>query len=229
MWRARFFQALPQLLNDYPKAEFLFLTLTVRHRPANELRQTLAQMNKAWTLLTKRKQFPGLGYVKSTEVTRSANGYAHAHFHVLIMVTDGYFKRGYLSKDKWIELWQSCLKVDYAPSVDVKKVRERGKAAEKSSDPNVARLKAICETLKYSIKPSDLVADPEWFYEINRQLHKTRAVAVGGLLKNYLSEEEPEDLIHSDLDEEEDVPEQAKEITFGWREMYKRYAHNKDA
>ncbi|WP_176687188.1 protein rep, partial [Escherichia coli] len=35
-------------------------------------------------------------------------------------------------------------------------------------------------TLKYSTKPADMVADPEWFLELTRQTHKRRFVATGG-------------------------------------------------
>ncbi|WP_373546318.1 protein rep [Chamaesiphon sp.] len=43
-------------------------------------------------------------------------------FTRLMMVKPGYFSNGYLSKEKWVELWKSFLKVDYAPSIHVKAV-----------------------------------------------------------------------------------------------------------
>ena len=42
---------------------------------------------------------------------------------------------------------------------------------------------AVAETLKYSTKPADMVADPEWFLELTRQTHKRRFVATGGALR----------------------------------------------
>ncbi|OOJ78322.1 replication protein, partial [Escherichia coli] len=45
---------------------------------------------------------------------------------------------------------------------------------------------AVAETLKYSTKPADMVADPEWFLELTRQTHKRRFVATGGALKDVL-------------------------------------------
>ncbi|WP_181880010.1 protein rep, partial [Escherichia coli] len=45
---------------------------------------------------------------------------------------------------------------------------------------------AVVETLKYSTKPADMLADPEWFLELTRQVHKRRFVATGGALKNVL-------------------------------------------
>jgi len=50
-------------------------------------------------------------------------------------------------------------------------------------------------------------------------------VAIGGILRNYLSEEDPEDLIHGDENpEEEEVSEVDELLWVGWREMVQRYA-----
>lgn len=223
MWRARLFKVLPQVVEAYPTARWIFLTLTVKNPPLDELRDTVAWMNKAWQLLTKRKEFPALGFVKSLEVTRAKDGLAHPHFHCLLLVPAGYFKRGYLSQAKWTELWQSCLKADYVPIVDIKVVKDRRSKASIIEEPDNGLVKAICETFKYSIKPSDLVADANWLEGLTNQLHKTRAIATGGILKQYLSEEEPEDLIHVD-DEVDEASEADPKIRFGWRERVRRYA-----
>ncbi|MFN6483572.1 MULTISPECIES: protein rep [unclassified Nostoc] len=37
--------------------------------------------------------------------------------------------------------------------------------------------------LKSQVKESDLMGDKEWFLELTRQLHKSRAIAVGGILR----------------------------------------------
>jgi plasmid rolling circle replication initiator protein Rep len=220
MWRARFFQTIPKLVNDYPKGRFIFLTLTIKNCGIDELRETLARMNKAWTRLSQRKEFPALGWVKSMEVTRGADGTAHPHFHCLLMVTEGYFKRGYVSQAKWTELWASCLRVNYNPVVNVKVVKNKN--VEDSNDPKSGLVAAVCETLKYGVKESDLVADPAWLLELTKQLHKTRAIAVGGCFRKYLSEAEPEDLIHGDQEPTE-VSEDDPKITFAWQQEKKRY------
>ncbi|MBE3060692.1 protein rep, partial [Klebsiella pneumoniae] len=44
----------------------------------------------------------------------------------------------------------------------------------------------MAETLKYSTKPADMVADPKWFLELTRQTHKRRFVATGGALQDVL-------------------------------------------
>lgn len=229
MWRARFFKALPRILDDYPKIRFLFLTLTVRNCELTELRNTLKKMNKAWELLTKRKQFPAVGFVKTVEVTKSADGTAHPHFHVILIVKEGYFKRGYLSQAKWTELWQQCLKVSYTPVVNVKSIKPPRNAVEyESSTLDSAIIVALCETLKYSVKESDLAFDASWLEELTRQLHKTRAISLGGIFKEYLSEEEleepsAEDLVNTGIAEDEPAAANDPRVFFGWREMVRRY------
>jgi plasmid rolling circle replication initiator protein Rep len=225
VWRARFFQALPKIRKEYPTARFLFLTLTVKNCELSDLRSCLAHMNKSWVRLSQRQQFPALGWLKSVEVTRSTNGTAHPHFHAILMTSQNYFSRNYLSQSKWAELWQEALRVDYTPVVNVKSI----KPAKGSSDDQIGDqlAKALCETLKYSVKPDDLVSDREWLVELTTQLHNTRAVAVGGVFKNFISEVEIEraSLTHPDENsgENSDEPTSDDSLWFGWREMLQRY------
>lgn len=232
MWRARAFKVLPKVIEDHPKSRFIFLTLTVKNCQLSDLKETLAWMNKSWTLFTKRKEWPAQGWIKSVEVTRSHDDSAHPHFHCLLMVPPSYFKGGaYLSQERWSEVWQACLKVDYTPMVNIQVIKPP-KGTQKGQE-GAAMLTALCETLKYSVKPSDiligdekrLVSDKDWLVELTTQLHKTRAVATGGLLKTYMKEleEEPEDLIHVDEDGVSESDEQSPRVTFGWREKAKRY------
>lgn len=225
MWKARFIKALPAITAAYPTARWIFLTLTVRNCELTELRDTLTLMNKAWERLSKRKVFPAIGWVKSFEVTRNPDdGKAHPHFHVLMMVPPAYFSRGYINQEKWRELWQNALRADYEVwGVNVKAIRPKVTQAG-VDDPNTALLSAVKETFKYSVKGSDLVADASWLLELTHQLHKTRAIALGGVLKNYLSDEEPDqnDLIHID-DEPGEISPDDPRWWFSWREMVKRY------
>jgi hypothetical protein len=248
MWRKRFFKALPLILEEHPKARFIFLTLTIKNCDLKDLRETLARMNKAWITLTKRKRFPAIGWVKSIEVTRGEDGTAHPHFHCLLLVNEGYFKRGYLSHATWTDLWKDCLGIEYDPIVNVKVVKDRKNKKIKPEVPEVQVpevqvpelpdvldvpevpgiskdvLSGVLETLKYSVKPSDLAADPDWLLELTRQMHNTRAIGLGGLMKEYMSEKEPEDLIHTDLVEDEEVQADDLKLIFDWAEITKRYA-----
>lgn len=232
MWQAKALKVIPKVVEAYPKSRFIFLTLTVKNCELTELRETLAWMHKAWVKLSKRKEFASVqGWLRSVEVTRGKDDTAHPHYHALVMVPDGYFKRGYVSQKKWTEAWQSCLGIDYTPIVDVRSVRP-GKR-EKGGEGGVVMLAAICETLKYSVKPSECLekkpgqrmTNQDWLVELTSQLVKTRAIATGGVLKDYLKalEEEPSDLIHADDSGLTDVDESSPRIGFGWRENLNRY------
>lgn len=215
MWKARFLKALSAIMNDYPQHRWIFLTLTVRNCELVELRQTLSNMNKAWKGLTKKKAFPATGWVKTVEVTKSKNGTTHPHFHVLVLVPPSYFGKNYLSQNRWTQLWQDALKVDYTPILDVRSVRGKSGIHDLTE--------AIKETFKYSVKNEDLDFSRDWLLELTKQLHKTRSIALGGVLKDYLSEEEDnDDLIHVDEDEGEVLPTDQR-WWFGWREMAKHY------
>lgn len=231
MWRAKAFEAFPQLLKDYPKSRFIFLTLTVRNCPLSELRETLTWMNKSWKRLIERKDWPAQGWIRSVEVTRDKDDWAHPHFHCLLMVPPSYFKGGaYLSHERWRALWKDCLKVDYDPSVNIKTVKP-SKGAEEATE-EAARLNAVCETLKYSIKANDILENGSqnkdaqaWLVGVTQQLHKTRAVATGGLLKEYMKlvGNEPDDLIHADEDGISEADTNSPRVAFGWHEGPKRY------
>lgn len=198
IWRSRFFRIVPALLEQNVGLRFVFLTLTLKNCHLKDLRDNLNLLNSSWKRLYQRKDFPGLGYVKSLEVTRESTGRAHPHFHVLIPVLPSYFGNYYLSQKDWTCLWKDSLRINYTPVINIKAV----KGQVESKNP---LLLPILETLKYSIKPQDLIggsclqADRDWLIEFTRQIHKMRLINTGGIFKQYLKEleEEPEDLIHS--------------------------------
>ncbi len=212
MWKAKAHKLLPKVIEKYPSSRWLFLTLTVRNCSVTDLRETLTWIHQSFKRLTKLKAWNIEGWIKSTEVTRGKDGSAHPHFHCLLMVKPSYFKgQNYISQERWTELWQQSLRIDYKPMVHVR-------AIAKHNDPRVI----VPEILKYQVKESDLVRDRQWFLELTRQLHKTRAVAVGGVLKQYLREleEEPSDLIGEEHDPS--AVDEGK-LYFGWQRSRKQY------
>jgi plasmid rolling circle replication initiator protein Rep len=230
-WQARFIEALRVISGDFPKARFIFLTLTVRNCEITELRETLTWMNHAWKKLTLRSQFPAIGWVKCVEVTRNSDDEtAHPHFHALLMVKSGYFGASYVSQKEWRSLWQDCLKVNYEPQVNVQAIKPVKGALDLSNGSLDSQMvKAILETSKYAVKEGDLVADREWLYELTRQLHKTRAIATGGIFKAYLSEKdmEPDDLVHISEDSSEETSEPSEDearLRAAWRRKEQRYS-----
>ena len=213
MWKAKAYKILPQVVEAYPKHRWLFLTLTVRNCQIRELKTTLQWLNKSWRRMNQRKVFPVIGWIRSTEVTRGKDGSAHPHFHCLLLVKPSYFGKYYMKQDEWVELWRSCLRIDYNPVLDIRPVK-RGKQP----------MELVPEILKYCVKESDLVADREWFLELTRQMHRMRTVATGGVLKKYLKqlEQEPEDLIGKDETKTEDEMDEGH-LYFEWKYQQKRY------
>jgi plasmid rolling circle replication initiator protein Rep len=217
MWQARFLKALPAIEAAYPTARWLFLTLTVRNMPITELRASIQEMNKAWHRLVKRHEFAGnvQGWIRTTEVTRGRDDSAHPHFHVLLMVRPSYFGKGYVTHERWVELWQECARLDYRPSVHITAVKPKPKLG--STESPIRR--AVYETLKYSVTPEDM--RDEWLIELTRQVHRLRFIASGGALKNILreTEESDEDLMLAEDGEGGGEPE----LFFDWRRAIKRY------
>jgi len=209
-WKAKAYASLPRFLSDYPSYRFLFVTLTVKNCEINELKKTLHWMNQSFTRLTRLKVFPGVGWIKSVEVTRGRKGNAHPHFHVLLATKSTYFGRNYLSQDKWVGIWKQCLRIDYDPILDIQ--------ALKAKD---SLLGLIAEVIKYQTKPTNLLADREWFLEYTRQMYNSKSISVGGIFRDYFRqlEEEPEDLIGEGDETEVDEGH----LLFSWRRKEQRY------
>lgn len=210
MWKAKAYKILPRVVEKYPTHRWLFVTLTLRNCKITELKETLKHMHESFKRMTKLKMFPAIGWIKSTEVTRGKDGSAHPHFHCLLMVAPGYFGKNYIKQAEWVDMWRRSLRIDYNPVLDVQAIKKGQSPAS-----------LVPELLKYCTKESDLVADKEWFLELTRQMHKTRAIATGGVLKDYLKEleQEPDDLIGED--EQAEVDE--GHLYFGWKRKLKKY------
>jgi plasmid rolling circle replication initiator protein Rep len=228
-WKARFLQALPSIEAAHPRLSWLHLTLTVRNCDVSNLRATVQAMNHAWHRMTRRVAWPGVGYVRALEVTHSDSdvGDSHPHFHALVAVPATYFdprttRGGYVTHEQWVRLWRECLRVDYDPSVRVQRVRpDRRRAAGE-----IVLHGAVAEIMKYALKASDLTGAPDWFIRVALQLHGTKAVTPGGIVREHLREDEPES-------DEEMIGEDGEGVTdpriwvYGWREYLRRYGHDR--
>jgi plasmid rolling circle replication initiator protein Rep len=218
MLRARFLKAIPLIEARHPTSRWVFMTLTVRNCPLSELRATLKHMNDSWHRLLKRVEFDSnvQGWIRTTEVTQGRDGSAHPHFHVLMLMRPSYFTCNYVKQARWAELWQECAHLDYAPVVDIRIVKARG------GDSGESPLRrAVMETLKYSVKPSDLTLSRDWLVEMTAQVHKLRFIASGGVLKDVLRETEESDEDLMLLDEGGDSGDPV--LHFEWRRQIKRY------
>lgn len=239
-WKKKMWDAVPELIAQYPDARFLFLTLTVRNCDITELKPTLSLMNRGLTRLLKREELGGvLGFLRTTEVTRAKDGSAHPHFHLLLMVSPSMLSgRGYVTQKRWQELWQECCKLDYPPVVDIRTVKERtarknGGDDELPEGVSAGLARAVKEVTKYTTKEGMKVGKAPafdwWYFELAKQLYRARLISTGGVIKEALQvtdadetgKESNEDLIMRK--KEKDDSGGGVEIHFGWNPRIKRY------
>lgn len=192
VWQSRALSIMPLILKDYPDANFLFLTLTVRNCSIFNLRRTLNRMQSGWEKLMGLKGYKPritwLGYIKSFEVTMADKSTAHPHYHALLMMPPDYYSEGFISHKELIAMWRDCCGLDYLPSCRIMAVHE----------PQTK----VCEVIKYCVKPSDLVRSRSWLIEYNRQVYGFRAIEKAGLFRTYFKDldENPDNLININED-----------------------------
>ena len=157
-WRRslRVFSQVQEITTELLKEKefgFLFLTLTVKNCEADELSDTITALLQAYTKLTNRKRFKAAvkGTFRALEVTyNEKDNTFHPHIHAVLLVNKSYFTdKTYIKHTDWVDLWQGCLGLDYAPMVNIKRI--------KKDDLTVGR--AIAETAKYAVKESDFISD----------------------------------------------------------------------
>lgn len=220
VWRARLFNAVPKLIADHPTAKFIFLTLTVSNVPVNQLSASVIRLNKAWHRMTNRKTWPAVGYLRALEITKQKHlDYVHPHIHALLMVKPQYYSRGYMKTNQWANMWRQSLKVDYDPIVDVRAIKPK-----KGKDLTESVLSALCYHVKGITTDDRIYADQEWFCELFDQTNRIRTVSLGGIIRDYLREDDPEDLITLESEEETHQEENDQNVLFyGWNSSVKKY------
>jgi len=199
-----------KMTDDRRDLRFIFLTLTLKNCTGDKLSETIDHMNNAFKLMTDKTKRSNsvqkyiLGYFKALEVTYNvkADTY-HPHFHVVLAVADSYFTRGFTKTEKWVEIWQKCLGIDYKPVVDVR-----------SAD--IANKGAICEITKYATKGEYLLDDisqeqaARAVIVLAKALKNRRLVGFGGLfreVRKFLQHDDIEDgdLIHITGEQDNDT------------------------
>lgn len=221
MYYARFLEFLPVIASEHPNARWVFLTLTVPNMPVEELGDALTAMNKGWNKFVQRKEFrPVKGWIRATEVTQQKNrkGYAHPHFHCLLMVPPSWFKVNYTKQARWLEIWRECMRDDSIMDLDIRTVKggtEKG-AVE------------LMKTLNYSLKADDIIQTPEWLITYFEQVHRKRFIATGGVLKDALKRldaETTEEMIYTadNPKPEPEQEEQEQKLFFAWDRVAMNY------
>ena len=189
-WRRRFFQGLPQFHEDFPTHRAIFLTLTVKNCPVNELRTTIQEMHRGWKRMTERRFFPSKFWFRRTEVTMmdvglggSITPHMHPHIHCLILVPSSYFSHGYIKQLEWQKQWMDAMRLDYAPIVDVRSARTKSSSGGATIEQSRA---AALEASKYATKATELINMGSSLGTYHYQVKGLRLTASSNSLKPYI-------------------------------------------
>lgn len=199
------------------QARFLFLTLTMKNVPGDQLGEAIGHLTKSWYRFVDQRQIDRSvkGWFRAVEVTRNGKNY-HPHLHAILAVEPDYFSREsrkigkYLNQSELIERWQKALRVDYRPSVRIQTTKSKpgeGKALAAAGG------KAALEAGKYSVKDADYI-DPKLpereairiLTDYTHALRNRRLTAFGGWLKEAARALEADDLDDGDLVHAEEEP-----------------------
>lgn len=155
---------------------FIFLTLTAPNVDKFNLSEELYSYYESFKKLFKCKDVKKIskGYIRKLEITyNSKRDDFHPHYHVLIAVDKSYFtSRNYLSRTKWLELWQRS-KNDYSiTQVDVRKVK---------SDELI---NSLLELSKYLSKDSNYLYSRDIFEVFYKNLKGKQYITFSGCFKD---------------------------------------------
>lgn len=148
----------------------------------------------------------------------------HPHFHVVLMVEKKYFSRheDYLSQRKLTQIWKDCLKVDYDPIIDIRRIQ--------ASDLNIK--KAVAEVAKYTVKAKDMmILDQDEMDQVvaalDHALAGRRLISYRGRFKDIFEQLKLDDPVDGDLVHIGDdiEPDQLYEIVYycyhyGWNHYF---------
>ncbi len=192
-------------LKQEEKKEFIFLTLTAPNVSAEELNDEIKHYNQSFQRLMQRKEVRKVvkGYARKLEITyKEERDDYHPHFHVLIAVNKSYFtdKDYYISRDRWLELWQQVTKNPLITQVDVRKVRN-------------GRDDKVYEIAKYSAKDSDYLQNQNVFEVFYNALKGKRLIVFSGLFKEAMTK-----FKNGELDDykEKDMTKYVYAIMYNW-------------
>ena len=186
--------------------QFVFLTLTIRSCSADDLKDTIAELERGFSLFRRLRQINRSfqGYFKALEIVRHPDNPRefeyHPHLHCIIAVSPDYFTtKDYLTHARLRELWQQSLGVDYAPQVNIKKVRPAI-----TDEEEISLGKAVAEVAKYSFKSDDYLSGTysqisQGILTLLESLTGKRLCSFGGIFKQVARQLDLDDMTDGDL------------------------------
>lgn len=212
--------AVCRALADEKEYRYIMLTLTVKNCAACDLSKTIDFLFESWNRFVQLKAIKSAisGWMRTLEVTHNTNHKSaafdtyHPHFHVLLCVSPSYFKKGYISREKWAEMWKQAARLDYDPQVDIRVIKRSAKDGIVDAlrdDKKAAIAAAAAEVSKYATKPEDYIIPNDWDLTVDavatldQALANRRLIAYGGIMRDkrkelQLEDEETGDLINVD-------------------------------
>jgi plasmid rolling circle replication initiator protein Rep len=211
-------------------SRFIFLTLTVKNVPGNELSNLIDDLFVGYKKLMQRKEIKNAvkGWFRALEITYSQETGYHPHFHVVLQVHKNYFGKNYIKQTEYVRLWREVMKLDYDPQVDIRKVSDIETGNAEIGNAQIG--KAVAETAKYTVKdndyiyPSDEKKTDEIVEVLDMALKGRRLIAYGGELKKLhkavlIEQEKEKEQQESDMrdDVEQIVTTYHWNVGFGYR------------
>ena len=210
---ANVFKVAHTALERFPTYRLLVLTLTIPNTAADELRQGVDVLLKGWDRLTRRVEVTRAvsGYFRALETTYNAESNTwHPHIHALLFVPAGYFKKDYIKRDRWLELWRESTRIPSITQVDIRPVKNKG-------DTHETLAAVAAEVAKYAVKPAPVGKGHPYIRateaetdaaveQMIRGLKGRRLTQFGGVFRdihrelNLVDDPEKADLVHIDED-----------------------------
>lgn len=213
-------------LADEKDYRYIMLTLTVKNCTGDDLSSTIDFLFTAWNRFIQITAIKSVvcGWMRTLEVTHNTNKSSpaydtyHPHFHVLLCVAPSYFKKRYISRDKWAAMWKKAARLDYEPQVDVRVIKRSmkdGVVDALRDDKTAAIAAAAAEVSKYATKPEDYIIPNDWDLTVDavatldQALANRRLIAYGGIMREkkkqlQLEDEETGSLINVDQTEDKE-------------------------
>ena len=196
-----------EIKKENPTFKYLLLTLTVPNVKADRLKDEIKHINSSWKKLSQRVQFKKSirGSFRSLEVTYNGerDDY-HPHLHILLCVPSGYFKKNYISRDRWLEMWQESTKYPNITQVDVRAIKPNPNRPESTAIES-----SVAEVAKYATKPTnylcklpdgDYVANHSVVRQLAKSLSRVKLHAFAGLMLDHSLKLKQKDVESDDID-----------------------------
>lgn len=160
------------------KYKHMFVTLTQKNVPLEELGAEVKRISDAYASMMRRQPCKGIvkGYTRTIEVTINEDGTCHPHIHAIWTVAKSYGHKEYIRQRDLCVMWADTLGINYIPVCHMKMISK-------------VDGKSVAEVAKYSVKPAEYITDrPENTAEIIKILDPAldgkRFVSYGGVVRD---------------------------------------------